>query len=375
MITQSEFFEESIEKVLSKINKAAIRPMIVAGKSGQKLTVYEEILKAGFENTVLFDDFKPNPTYESVVEGVRTFREENCNFMIAIGGGSAMDVAKSIALFSGMKGDGADGDFLRQLSGDYDYSKAYIPILAVPTTAGTGSEATRFAVIYYNGIKQSVAHDDILPEYVLLRADLLKGLPIGQRKATAMDALCHSVESYWSVKSTDESRETAKEAISVILKNIDGYISGDEEASLQMLKAANLAGKAINITQTTAGHAMCYQLTHIYGLPHGYAAALCVKALWPYMRSHTGLCTDKRGPEYLKMVFDSLDEMFESENAASVFADIVDGLKMEKPVLEDSKQLEVLVKSVNPDRLKNNPVSLDENAIEQIYLEIMKEKK
>lgn len=374
MIKQLEFFEEHIGTVVSLTDKSSLRPMIVAGKSGQKLSIYKEILNSGFESVVLFDGFKPNPTYESVVEGVSLFRKNDCNFMIAVGGGSAMDVAKSIVLFSGMEGNGEDGSFLKQLTDGYDYAESYIPILAIPTTAGTGSEATRFAVIYYDGMKQSVAHDLILPEYVLLRSELLKDLPVNQRKATAMDALCHSIESFWSVNSTKESREIAEKAISIILNNLSGYIMGDEEASAKMLKASNLAGKAINITQTTAGHAMCYQLTHLYGLSHGYAAALCVKALWPYMRSHTHLCADQRGTEYLWTIFKRLDELFGGAESAIIFAEIVDSLELERPVLKDSKQLDILVKSVNPDRLRNNPVILDEDAIKKIYIKIMEEK-
>ena len=89
---------------------------------------------------------------------------------------------------------------------------------------------------------------------------------------------------------------------------MDAYLENDDAACVNMLHAANLGGKAINITQTTAGHAMCYKLTSLYGISHGHAAALCVSRLWPYMTAHTEKCIDPRGEEYLKGIFDNIAE-------------------------------------------------------------------
>ncbi len=96
-----------------------------------------------------------------------------------------------------------------------------IPLLAVPTTAGTGSEATRFAVIYYGGNKQSVTSESLIPDAVVLDPDTLITLPLHQKKATMMDALCHSIESFWSINSTDESKEFSRTAIREILENAE----------------------------------------------------------------------------------------------------------------------------------------------------------
>ena len=193
---------------------------------------------------VRFDDFQPNPLYESVVKGVQLFRSEGCSAIIAVGGGSAMDVAKCIKLYSNMEGNGEEGGFLKQEIVPND-----IPFLVIPTTAGTGSEATRYAVIYYEGAKQSVTHTSIIPGTVLFDPSALKTLPIYQKKATMADALCHAVESYWSVNSTEESREISKKAILAILSNMEGYLANTEEGNAGMLAAAHLAGQAINITQ------------------------------------------------------------------------------------------------------------------------------
>lgn len=105
----------------------------------------------------------------------------------------------------------------------------------------------------------------------------LKTLPAYQRKSTMLDALCHAVESFWSVHATAESKAYSRDALKMIRRYAEDYLANCDEGNAGMLLAANTAGKAINLTQTTAGHAMCYKLTSLYGLAHGHAAALCVK--------------------------------------------------------------------------------------------------
>lgn len=316
-----------------------------------------------------FSDFKPNPLYESVVEGVQLFKEKECDTIIAVGGGSAMDVAKCIKLYSNMNDD---ENYLKQTIVPNE-----IPLLAVPTTAGTGSEATRYAVIYYNGEKQSVADFSCIPSVVLMDPSVLKTLPEYQKKSTMLDAFCHAIESFWSVNSTDESRKYSKTAIEMILTNKDAYIANEEGGNAAMLKAANIAGKAINITQTTAGHAMCYKLTSLYDIAHGHAAALCVCRLFPFMVRHTGKCIDPRGIDFLKDIFTQISVSMGCENpdqACTKFNDIFDSLCLPVPEAEE-KDFAILKNSVNPTRLKNNPVGLEIEDIDMLYHEILAERK
>ena len=224
---------------------------------------------------IRFSDFQSNPHYESVVEGVKLFRKEQCDSIFAVGGGSAIDVAKCIKLYSDLPGDGSDGSWLKEKAVPNN-----IPLLAMPTTAGTGSEATRYAVIYYEGEKQSITSESIIPDTVLMDPDVLRTLPLYQKKATMCDALCHAIESFWSVNSNDESKEYSRAAIRGVLQHMDGYLNNTEEGRAGMLLAANTAGKAINITQTTAGHAMCYKITSLFGSSHGHASILCNRVLF-----------------------------------------------------------------------------------------------
>lgn len=306
---------------------------------------------------VRFSDYQPNPRYESVVNGVNLFREEGCDMIVAVGGGSGMDVAKCIKLYANM----APGThYLKQPIIPND-----IPLAAVPTTAGTGSEATRFAVIYYEGEKQSVSDTSCIPGTVILDPSALKTLPEYQRKVTMLDALCHAVESCWSVHSTEESQTYGLQAIREILANKDGYLANTDGGNAAMLHAANLAGRAINITQTTAGHAMCYKLTGIYGLAHGHAAALCVDRLLPHMAANLDRCIDPRGPEQVRSALDRIGGAM----GGVTFHGLLTELELPLPIPTE-EDYALLKTSVNPVRLKNHPVALDEDTIDALYHQI-----
>jgi alcohol dehydrogenase class IV len=284
---------------------------------------------------VRFSDFKSNPLYEDVKKGVRVLRKNKCDFIVTIGGGSSIDTAKAVKY----------------------YNHVDLPIMAVPTTSGTGSEATHFAVIYKDGKKQSIADDRLLPDYVILQPDMLKTLPVYQKKCTMLDALCQAIESWWSKKATPESIEYSRQAIKLILDNMDGYLKNENEGNKNMLNASNLAGKAINITTTTAPHAMCYKLTSLYGLPHGHAAALCLPKVWRYMKN-----------------FDDIANALGQQNheeAVSFFEGLLQRLEVFPPENTEAEHLDILTNSVNTQRLHNNPIRLDKDTIKDLYKKIL----
>ena len=313
---------------------------------------------------IKFDGFMSNPLYEDVCKGVELFKNSKCEAIIAVGGGSAIDVVKCIKLFSGMSDD---KNYLEQV-----YMDTRIPLIAVPTTAGTGSESTRHAVIYFGGQKQSISHESIIPDYAILDSSVLKTLPLYQKKCTMLDALCQGIESWWSVNSTDESIEYSKQAVSLIAENLDSYIfDNDETAAEKIMLAANYSGRAINITQTTAPHAMSYKLTSMYHLPHGHAVAICLPGVWRYMLNHPENCTDGRGVEHLNKVFDDIARRMKAsspEQSIDMFEDLLNKLELGCPCSENrAKDLEILTDSVNETRLKNSPVRIPKDGIKEIY--------
>lgn len=351
------------------IHSKAKKILLVCGSSIKLLNTYAYLntleIRIGIK-IVSFTDFQSNPLYESIVKGVKCFRDNHCDLIAAVGGGSAIDVAKCIKLFSNMN---HNQNYLKQ-----KIVPNNVPLIAVPTTAGTGSEVTRFAVIYYNGEKQSISHESCIPSAFFLDGSVLKTLPLYQKKSTMMDAFCHAIESFWSVRSTDESMNFSKEAIQLILNNMNGYLANDDNANFNMLKAANIAGKAINITQTTAGHAMCYKLTSLYGIAHGHAAALCVEKLFSYMKKNADQCIDRRGVSHLHLIFSKIAAAMNCRNvneAAACFSKIISKLELKAPDIFSEKDIEMLKNSVNTTRLKNNPVPLSIDAVETLYKEIL----
>lgn len=313
-----------------------------------------------------FNDFDTNPQYESVVKGVEAFRRCEAEMIVAIGGGSAMDVAKCIKLYSDM--DPARS-YLEQ-----EIVPNEVELLAVPTTAGTGSEATRYAVIYYRGEKQSVSHPSCIPSMALFDSALLRTLPEYQKKSAMLDALCHGIESAWSLHSTPESLEYSFTAVKKVTTWMEDYLAGDAAAAEEMLLAANLAGKAINITQTTAAHAMSYKLTSLYGLAHGHSVALCLPHLWRYMREHPKNCVDPRGAGYLVDIFSELERVMgcpDGKRGEEFFRELLRRLGMKAPEKWSDEDIPALAASVNPIRLKNNPVALETAALENLYRDIL----
>lgn len=137
-----------------------------------------------------------------------------------------------------------------------------------------------------------------------------------------------------------------------------------------MLRAANWSGKAINISQTTAAHAMSYKITSLYGLAHGHAVAVCLPWVWEYMLLHLEKTADGRGEEYVRQIFDELSQMFRVNSADEAIKKILDwygeiGIKYEHIVR--SVDIDTLAEAVNLERLKNNPVRLDKGAIRWVY--------
>ena len=351
------------------------KPMLVIDASYPFLNIREQV-DALDTPCVKFNEFTPNPLFEQVCKGVDLFLSEKCDSLIAIGGGSAIDIAKCIKLAVISK-TGKESLIPPLVSQKADLKdNLRIPFIAIPTTAGTGAESTHNAVIYYEGAKQTVTDDAILPDVAILEPRVLKTLPPYQKKCTMMDALCQGIESWWSVNSTDESKEYSKHAVELVMANWRKYIfENDDEAAAQIMTAANYSGRAINIAQTTAAHAMSYKITSLYGLPHGHAVAVCLPKIWDYMTKAFNHLVDSRGDRYLSGIFAEISRAMGASSpseAISVFQLIMDDLDLRNPISDNwGKDLPILTSSVNPVRLKNNPVQLDDNAISGLYAKII----
>lgn len=359
---------------LGEVLESATKVFVVCDSSYPFLNIKSNIENMGKPH-VLFSDFTPNPLYEQVCKGIDLFQITKCNTLLAVGGGSAIDVAKCIKLAVLAK-EGNEALIPPLVNTRVECDGTKLPFIAIPTTAGTGSESTHNAVMYYEGAKQTVTNDGVLPDYAILEPSVLKTLPLYQKKCTMMDALCQGIESWWSVNSTKESYEYSRKTTELIMANWRKYIfENDDEAAALIMLAANYGGKAINITATTAAHAMSYKITSLYKLPHGHAVAVCLPEIWNYMIAHMNKCLDKRGVKYLKGIFSNIAIAMGVKTpmeAIVLLREMMQLMDLAYPVSEHrSSDILLLSSSVNPVRLKNNPIDLDETTIHQLYERII----
>lgn len=351
---------------LAELLKDSKKAFLVCDSSYPFLNIKDCIEGLGFPH-VMFSEFTPNPLYEDVCKGVDIFNNTKCDTILAVGGGSSMDVAKCIKLYCKMS---KEDIYLNQ-----EYKDTGVRLIAIPTTAGTGSESTRYAVIYYDGKKQSVTHECIIPDVAILESKVLRTLPLYQKKCTMLDALCQGIESWWSVNSTDESKAYSKIAVETIMKWWKKYIfENTDESAEYIMQAANYAGRAICITQTTAPHAFSYKISSMYKIPHGHAVAMGLPEIWQYMLDHIDKCIDNRGQNYLMSVFSQISDAMGMNkspvDAIISFRQMLRLMEMSNPISSISKRyfdIDTLVSSVNPIRLKNNPVALDAETIRNLY--------
>lgn len=233
----------------------------------------ERVLAENGVDCVIYDGTQPNPTVRNVEDALALYRARDCDSLIAIGGGSAMDCAKAVGARVAHPRKS-----LRQMKGILRVLRRLPTLIAIPTTAGTGSEVTLAAVI-----TDSERHDKyalmsfpLIPHYAVLDATLTVSLPPHLTAATGMDALTHAVEAYIGRSTTRETRRMALEATELVFANIGAaYRNGsDLEARERMLHAAYKAGAAFSQSYVGYIHAMAHALGGQYGTPHGLANAV-----------------------------------------------------------------------------------------------------
>jgi len=342
----------SISRILQMTEKLGIqRPMIIGSEhlAGRLLRKAPELL-----NFPVFSGYHPNPDVQDALPAVESYRKFHCDGLISIGGGSAMDTAKTVkaVLLAGSAEKAMAGDFPEQTEG--------IPHVAIPGTAGTGAEATQNAVVYQGDIKKSISHAALRPEGVILDPELLSSLPLYHRKAAALDALCQGIESYWCKNATEDSRVHAFLAILGVLDNLKKYLKGDPHAEDEMMDASFQSGKAIQITRTTAAHAMSYQLTKSMGFAHGHSCMITLPVLWEMAAEHE---------EMLPVLSELSDRMRMSDQqmVPRLLRGILFDLEMTIPDQPDEETIKRLALSVDPARLGNHPVKMTEADVERAY--------
>lgn len=339
---------------------------------GLHLPVIEILTNEGYQVSV-FDKTSVNPTVENVEEASRLYHENGCQGIIALGGGSSMDCAKGVGIRVVRKRTP-----LSRMKGVLKVLHKLPVLIAIPTTAGTGSECTLAAVISDPENKTKYAIEDfcLIPKYALLDARMTVSLPPFLTATTGMDALTHAIEAYIGRSTTKDTREASLQAISLIYENLfEAYHHGDNlKARENMAHAAYLAGWAFSKSYVGYVHALAHALGGRYGVAHGYANAILLPVVlrgygtkvYPALKDcaiAAGLAdetTDERIAA-IRMI-ESIEEM------NNVF-DI--GSTIEEIKVEDIPELcHHASKEANP--LYPVPVLFDEKELERFYLDIVK---
>lgn len=330
----------SLNEALEVISLKANRVFLITGNHflAQKEwsfsgNMYEHYVKKG-----------ANVNDAEVTEAREKFIKSNATAILAIGGGSVIDLAKMIIW------EAVQEELVKPL------------LAAVPTTTGSGSEATQFAVLYENNKKKSISHPALLPDIVVLEPRLLKSLTSYQAAASGMDALSQAVESWWSRAATDGSRELAGAAITLWNRFfIESLQSGSSTAREKMQQAAYKAGQAINYTRTTGPHALSYYLTAAYNIPHGQAVSLFLPLFFLYNQPDKDLNKFfgvKSNEETMLFIRDKMKKAGLAVSLAEL------GIRKEKIINQ-------LLEEVNEERFSNNPVSFNYALLKKMIIQYL----
>jgi len=293
--------KDKLFNIVAKLKPSKIL-FVTANKSFIKLNI--ESLIEPITNKYIskrFFGFDNNPKLTDVNKGIKVLKGFQPDIIISIGGGSVMDMGKLINILS------QNPKYKDLIRNNSNFKISKIPLIAIPTTSGTGSESTSFSVIYINNKKYSVSDMSMLPDYALIDTSLSSTMSKKLRASSAFDAFSQSIESYWSINSTKASKILSIQAIKLIHTNLIKSLNNDKSARTAMAKAANLSGQAINITKTTAPHALSYQISTKYGLQHGHAVALTLGKFFilNYPQNDINI-SDRRGHKFVMSTMKSL---------------------------------------------------------------------
>lgn len=326
----------------------------------------------GYE-TGIFADIEPYPSLATMESALRFVRDGGYGAVTGVGGGSAMDVAKAVAVLANKDGELKEYIFDDTLYGKNatkqkrDISTRGVPFVAIPTTAGSGSEVVMWSVIWdlEKKTKHSLSHPLMLASLAIIDPTLTLTAPSGVVASAGIDAFCHGIEAYWSVTANQIATCQALEAMRLIFRNLESsYRTKDIESCTNMCKASLLAGLALGSARTNSAHSMGYSLTQYFGVPHGAASAMFLPALFEFnfdaigekgevLARMTGIKSGREGRDRIRQLMKSLD---------------LPVTLREIGVREDDLPL-IVERGYVPFRMANNPRHIDREAVARIVSE------
>jgi len=271
-----------VAKEVGKKAFLAIDPFLKSSGVGEDIQGY---LKKEGVDVLIYDEIKPNPPYNRIDKAATLAKEQGCDMVIGVGGGSAIDTAKAVAVVAGS--GGSSWDYVQRTDHKVAQPKeTTFPIIAIPTTAGTGSEATLYAVLTNPRIreKSTIINPRVFPRVSIVDPELTVSMPPALTAFTGFDALSHAIESYININSNAYSELVALESIKLLSHNLAGAVANGEniEARSKVAWGATLAGMAISHAGTVLPHAMGQPISGLYDAPHGGTIAACFAKIMEY---------------------------------------------------------------------------------------------
>lgn len=364
---------DDIAQVL--LSKNITRVMLVTDKSIRQLGITNSLENNLVGNNItvsVFDDVVSNPTVESVELAREIYLKDNCQALIGFGGGSAIDCAKAVGARIAKPRQS-----LKNMAGILRILKKIPLLIAIPTTAGTGTETTVATVITDSITKHKYMISDfpLIPRYAVLDPEVTKSLPPAITAATGMDVLVHAVEAFIGNSTTIKTRKEALEATKLVYQNLyEAFSNGNNlEARRNMLRASYLAGCAFTVSYVGYCHAVSHSLSGMYNIPHGLANAVLI----PYVLEAYGAKIHKKLKELGIAAGICEKDMLEAE-AAKIFIQSIKNLnssmgignKIENINKEDIEKLSGYANSeANP--VYPVPVLMDRKELEQFYYDLI----
>jgi alcohol dehydrogenase class IV len=347
----------------------ARRVFLVTGSASYDRSGAHEAVSAATSGreVVRFSGFGENPTLDAAKVGVAQLRDAECDAVVAIGGGSVLDMAKLVNVLSSASECPQD-----VIMGRARVSRRCAPLVALPTTSGSGSEATHFAVAYIDHTKYSLASPFVRPDAVIVDPALTASMSPQVTASSGMDALAQAIESHWSIGSTPQSQHYSRQAIRLAMAHLPRAVNAPSAASRRaMSKASHLAGRAIDITRTTAPHAVSYSLTSYFGVPHGHAVALTLGEFLVYNSQVTAQdTTDARGAAHVQRSIAEIVALLgchTPQDARERLRRFMESLGLATRVqalgLATAGVRDVVLDNVNAERMSNNPRMLNRDSL------------
>ena len=364
--TEIIFGEGELDHLSEHVPESAKKILIISGsKALRSQGVHDRLLTMlGIERVVFYEGVPSNPVPQDIDNAVNVAVSNQCDVVIGIGGGSVIDVAKCVALLSTQPAPVKE--FLR---GDQAIKIPGIPCIAVPSTAGTGSEVTKWATVWdpIEKRKYSLDHDFLYPKVALVDPTLTYSMPDWVTATTGLDALTQAIEAYWSKASQPTSDMYALAAVRKIISNLkDAFDSNDPLARREVAAGSLMAGQAFSNTRTTICHSLSYPMTANWGIVHGQAVSITLPV---FLEANAEVLAEKIDP-----LLEALEVPRLGDGVSSI-RNLMEaiGLKIRLSDLgiDEVGLSRVIDEGYYPERADNNPVKYTSEEIRLLLQEIL----